>query len=114
MITSIKTAIVDPKDMKCLERRESQVKMAMERLYWNSVWNPDIADIRTGYNYRRKSFLYINEASLWEGRLKERLLSGGPVFRGGILTFEWFYEIGTPLNKAGWEDGNWGDPYSDT
>jgi len=38
------------------------------------------------------------------GTLERALLSGGPVFRGGILTFEWFYEIGTPLNKTGGPD----------
>ncbi len=38
------------------------------------------------------------------GTLERDLLSGGPVFRGGILTFEWFYEIGTPLNKTGGPD----------
>jgi hypothetical protein len=34
------------------------------------------------------------------GTLEREILGGGPVFRGGILTFEWFYEIGTPLNKT--------------
>ena len=32
--------------------------------------------------------------------LEREILGGGPAFRGGILTFEFFYEIGTPLNKT--------------
>jgi hypothetical protein len=34
------------------------------------------------------------------GTLERELLSGGYLFRGAILTFEWFYEIGKPLNKT--------------
>jgi hypothetical protein len=34
------------------------------------------------------------------GTLEHVLVSGGPAFRGGILTFEWFYQMGQPMNKT--------------
>jgi hypothetical protein len=61
------------------------------------------------YNYDERVFIY-KRSKIVGGTLERELLSGGPLFRGAILTFEWFYEIGTPLNTAGTSNADYGAP----
>jgi hypothetical protein len=78
-------------------------------IYWNSLFTGiDPADTEW-WNYDERVFIY-KRSQIVGGTLERELLKGGPVFRGGILTFEWFYELGTPLNTAGTSDDNWGNP----
>ncbi len=52
-------------------------------------------------SYHTEKVFKYKRSQIVGGTLERELLSGGPMFRGAILTFEWFYEIGTPLNKTG-------------
>jgi hypothetical protein len=55
-------------------------------------------------SYHTEKVFKYKRSQIVGGTLEREILGGGPVFRGGILTFEWFYEIGTPLNKTGGPD----------
>jgi hypothetical protein len=73
--------------------------------YWVGVLGNDWSV--PSYSYPEKVFIYKRNKMVG-GTLERELLKGGYWFRGAILTFEWFYEIGKPLNKAGTGPDDWG------